>query len=137
MSAKNVQFDKETGKFHLICDNPDCKGSRMVMKEGDDQGIAPIKERLDKDEMLVREAYKLQGVPKILLRNTIPVEKTKDVTDDYEITPEFSYKFENGKVETLDKPWEVKDDEGVLSNSLMPPPVVVSLIKQLVQVLGL
>ena len=137
LPTKNVEYDKETGKFHLICDNPDCKGSRMVMKEGDDQGIAPIKERLDKDEMLVREAYKLQGIPKILLRNTIPVNKVKEVTDDYEITPEFSYEYKDGKVETKDKPWEVKDDEGNLSNSLMPPPVVVSLIKQLVKVLGL
>ena len=35
---------------------------------------------------------------KVLLRNTIPVDKVKDVTDDYEITPEFSYEFKNGKV---------------------------------------
>ena len=107
------------------------------MKEGDENGIAPIKERLDKDEMLIKEAYNLQGIPKILLRNTIPVEKTKEITDDYEITPEFSYENKDGKVETHEKPWEVMDDEGNLSNSLMPPPVVVSLIKQLVQALGL
>lgn len=135
LPTKNVEFEDD--KFYLICDNPECKGARMVMKEGDDQGIAPIKERLDKDEMLVREAYKLQGIPKILLRNTIPVEKTKEITDDYEITPEFSYENKDGKVETHEKPWEVMDDEGNLSNSLMPPPVVVSLIKQLVQALGL
>jgi hypothetical protein len=109
----------------------------MVIKEGDEQGIAPIKDRLEKDEMLIKEAYKLQGIPKVLLRNTIPVGKTKEFADDYEITPEFSYEFKNGKVETLEKPWEVKDDEGILSNSLMPPPVVVSLIKQLVKVLGI
>ena len=109
----------------------------MVTKEGDEQGIAPIKERLDKDEMLIKEAYKLQGIPKVLLRNTIPVDKTKEIADDYEVTPEFSYEYKDGKVETKEKPWEVKDDEGNLSNSLMPPPVVVSLIKQLVDVLGL
>jgi len=135
LPTKTVEH--ENGKFYLICDNPNCKGARMVQKEGDDQGIAPIKERLDKDEMLIREAYKLQGIPKILLRNTIPVDKTKDVTDDYEITPEFSYEFKDGKVETHEKAWEVEDDEGNLSNSLMPPPVVVSLIKQLVRALGL
>ena len=126
-------------KFHLICDNSSCEGARMVAKEGDEQGIGPIKERLDKDESLIKQAIGLQGIPKILLRNSIPVEKAGEYADDYEITPEFSYKYDekSGQVETLEKPWEVKDDEGVLSNSLMPPPVVVSLIKQLTKPLGL
>jgi hypothetical protein len=89
--------------------------------------------------MLIKEAYNLQGIPKVLLRNSIPVGETKKMTDDYEITPEYVYKFEEktGKVTTSEKAWEVKDDEGTTSNSLMPPPVVVSLIKQLVKVLGL
>ena len=146
LSTKNVEYDKETGKFHLICDNSSCpayrqadKGARMVTKEGDELGTSPIKERLDKDELLIKEAFKLQGIPKILLRNSVPADKTKDFVDDYEITPEYVYEFDEkeNKVITHEKPWEVKDDEGVLSNSLMPPPVVVSLIKQLVQVLGL
>ena len=141
LPTKNVEH--EDGKFYLICDNENCpatlagKPARMVMKEGDEQGIAPIKDRLDKDEMLIREAYNLQGIPKVLLRNSIPEGKVKETADDYEITPEFSYEFNDGKVETKEKPWEINDDEGTLSNSLMPPPVVVSLIKQLVQVLGL
>ncbi len=138
LPTKKVGYDKEKNEFYLICDNSSCSGARMVTKEGDEQGIGPIKERLDKDEMLVREAYKLQGIPKILLRNTIPVDKVKEVTDDYEITPEYSYELKNGgEIQTIEKPWEVKDDEGVLSNSLMPPPVVVSLIKQLVKSLDL
>lgn len=145
LPTKDVEYDEKDKKFHLLCDNSGCssvkagKGSRMVAKEGDENGIAPIKERLDKDEMLVKEAYNLQGIPKVLLRNSIPEDKTKEFADDYEVTPEFSYKWDakNKKVQTLEKPWEVKDDEGVMSNSLMPPPVVVSLIKQLVKVLGL
>ena len=137
LATKTVEYDKDAKKFYLICDNSACKGARMVTKEGDEQGIGPIKERLEKDEMLIREAYKLQGIPKILLRNTIPVDKTGEFADDYEITPEYVYKLNGKKVEVAEKPWEVKDDEGVSSNSLMPPPVVVSLIKQLVQVLGL
>jgi len=137
LTTKNVEH--ENGKFYLICDNSACSGARMVTKEGDEQGIAPIKERLDKDEMLVKEAYNLRGIPKIMLRNAIPVGKTGETADDYEITPGYSYKFNEAenKVETIESLWEVKDDEGNLSNSLMPPPVVVSLIKQLVQVLGL
>lgn len=139
LTTKNVEYDKSDGKFHLICDNSDCKGARMVTKEGDEAGIEPIKARLEKDEMLVKEAYKLQGIPKILLRNTIPVEKTSEIADDYEVTPGYVYEWneKDQKVVTLEKLWEVNDDEGNLSNSLMPPPVVVSLIKQLVGVLGI
>jgi hypothetical protein len=109
----------------------------MVMKEGDEFGIAPIKERLDKDEMLIKQVNKMHGIKKVLLRNSIPVTEVANATDDYEITPEFNYTFEDGKVVTHEKPWEVKDDEGTLCNSLMPPPVVVSLIKQLVRELGI
>jgi adenylate kinase family enzyme len=137
LATKKVEY--ENGKFYLVCDNSNCKGARMVTKEGDEQGIAPIKERLDKDELLIKQAFTLQGIPKILLRNSIPSDKSKDFADDYEITPEFVYKFNDkeNKVEITEKLWEVKDDSGVSSNSLMPPPVVVSLIKQLVNILGL
>jgi len=153
LSTKNVEYDPsarastelsrmssgQAGKFHLLCDNVNCSGVRMVTKEGDELGIEPIRERLNKDEMLIKQALTLQGIPKVLLRNSIPVSEVKDVTDDYEITPEFTYTFNEAKnkVETSEKPWEILDDQGVLSNSLMPPPVVVSLIKQLVSALGL
>jgi len=137
LATKNIEH--ENGKFYLVCDNAGCPGKRMVTKEGDEQGIEPIRARLEKDEMLIKEVYNLQGIPKILLRNSIPVGETKKMTDDYEVTPEYVYSIDKktGKVVTSERPWEVKDDEGNLSNSLMPPPVVVSLIKQLVKVLGL
>jgi adenylate kinase family enzyme len=139
LTTKNVKYDTSDKKFHLICDNSSCKGARMVTKEGDELGIEPIRERLNKDELLIKEAFNLQGIPKVLLRNSIPVDKVKDFTDDYEITPGYSYNWneKEGKVETIEKPWEIKDDEGILSNSLMPPPVVVSLIKQLAKALDL
>ena len=139
LPTKNVEYDKAENKFYLLCDNANCSSPRMVTKEGDEHGIEPIRERLNKDELLIKQAYTLQGIPKILLRNAIPVAKVKDVTDDYEITPEYSYKFneQENKVETLEKPWQVKDDEDSDVNSLMPPPVVVSMIKQLVIALGL
>ena len=139
LATKNVEYDEASKKFHLICDNANCKGARMVTKEGDELGIEPIRERLNKDEMLVKEAYNLKGIPKILLRNSIPVDKVKELTDDYEITPGYTYNWNEStkKVEVTEKAWEVNDDEGNLSNSLMPPPVVVSLIKQLVKTLGI
>ena len=143
LTTKNVEYDEKGygghPKFHLICDNSSCKGARMVTKEGDEQGIGPIRDRLNKDEMLVKEAYNLKGITKVLLRNTIPVGEVKEYADDYEITPGFVYEWNHKtkKVITTEKAWEVLDDEGILSNSLMPPPVVVSLLKQLVKVLGL
>jgi len=145
LATKNAEYDSVTGKFHLLCDNSNCssvqagKGARMVTKEGDELGIEPIRERLNKDGILIKQALTLQGIPKVLLRNAVPATETKDVTDDYEITPEYVYAFNEGKneVETSQRPWEILDDEGVASNSLMPPPVVVSLIKQLVKALGI
>jgi len=139
LSTKKVEYDAKENKFYLICDNSNCRGARMVTKEGDELGIEPIRERLNKDQMLIKEAFNLQGIPKVLLRNSIPADKAKDFADDYEITPEYRYKWneKEQKVETLEKAWEVLDDDGIVSNSLMPPPVVVSLIKQLVKVLGI
>ncbi|MCX6721495.1 MAG: nucleoside monophosphate kinase [Candidatus Staskawiczbacteria bacterium] len=138
LPTKKVGYDKDSDKFYLICDNSACPGARMITKEGDEQGVSPIKERLKKDEMLIKEAYNLQGIPKVLLRNSVPVGKAKEFINDYEITPEYSYKLNtDGTIETQEKPWEILDDEGVACNSLMPPPVVVSLIKQLVNVLGI
>ncbi len=139
LATKNVEYDKEDKKFHLICDDATCGGARMVTKEGDEQGIEPIKERLEKDEMLMGKVHELQGMPTIYLRNSIPADKTKEYTDDYEITPgyEYTYNEAENKVETTEKAWEVDDDTGVKSNSLMPPPVVVSLIKKMTETLGL
>ena len=137
LPTENVAYDKSSNQFYLMCDNPNCKGAKMVIKEGDELGIKPIKARLEKDEHLMGQIYNMHGISKILLRNSIPLDKVKENYNDYEITPEYQYAFNkiNGNVQISQKPWEVKDDQGVLSNSLMPPPVVVSLIKQLVRVL--
>jgi adenylate kinase family enzyme len=123
-------------RFYLICDNPECESKRMIAKEGDEQGIGPIRARLDKDEELIKKAISLHGIPKILLRNSVSVEKANECIDDYEITPEYSYNLkENGEIEIIKKPWEIDNDQGIPSYSLMPPPVVVSMIKQMVEAL--
>ena len=131
--TKKVEYDKKEKKFHLICDNSECRGARMVQKEGDALGIEPIKERLKTDEKLIKQAFSLYGIPKVLLRNSVPVNKAKEFVDDYEITPEYSYELDknSGEVKIVEKPWQVLDDNGVPCYSLMPPPVVVSLIKQI------
>jgi adenylate kinase family enzyme len=132
LPTKEVIF--ENGEFYLICDN--CK-VKMEKKEGDEFGIEPIKERLEKEGYLMQKALELYGIPKILLRNSIPVSLAKDYVDDYEITPEYYYELENGKVIIKERPWVFKDDEGIDSYSLLPQPVVVSFIKQLVEIFDL
>lgn len=132
LPTSKVNFDPEKKEFYLICDN--C-GERMEKKEGDEFGVELIKERLKEEEILMERALSLHGIPKILLRNAIPVSTAKDFVDDYEITPEYEYKLEEGKVKVERKVWVFLDDEGEESFSLLPQPVVVSLIKQLVEVL--
>ncbi len=125
--------------FYLLCDSPDCGGGRMRPKEGDEFGIKPIRERLKKDKKLIEQAFLLHGIPRILLRNSIPVKLAKKYANDYEITPEYVFRWDakKKKVETIEKPWVVKDEKGVKSVSLLAPPVAVSLIKQMTKVLQL
>ena len=134
-----IEYDESDKSFHLLCDNPECTKERMEAKEGDEQGTAPIADRLEKDEKLINQAFSLEGIPKILLRNTVPVDVAKDMVDDYEITPEYVLEWDGAarKVNVIEKPWIIQDDQGVDSYSLLPQAVVVSLIKQMVQVLKL
>ncbi len=137
LPTKDIGYDEEKQEFYLLCDNPECENVRMVQKEGDEMGVEPIKPRLEKDQKLMEKAFSLYGIPKILLRNDIPVENKDDV-DDYELTPSYKYKKkENGEIETIESSWIIKNEEGDKFYSLMPPPVVVSLIKQLVYKLNL
>lgn len=139
-ATKKVGFDEKTKKFYLICDNPECGGARMAGKEGDEAGIESIRDRLELDDKLIKKVMSLHGIPKILLRNAVPVDSLKDnIVDDYEITPKYVYKRDEktGEITTSEEPWVIKDDEGNDSYSLVAAPVVVGLLKQLVQALGL
>lgn len=140
--TSKIYYNEKTKKFNLLCDNPDCpkKGmAKMTAKEGDDAGLAPIRERLDRDEELIKKAFSIHGIPKVLLRNHVPVKVALKYFDDYEITPEYGFKWNTKakKVEVSEKPWTIKDDSGVECYSLLAAPVVVALIKQLKEVLDL
>lgn len=139
VKEENIKYDEKKKEYFFLCDNPKCQRVRMIRKEGDEFGIEPIKERLKLDERLMEEAFLLHGMPKVLLRNTVPVEKAKEEVDDYEITPEYVYRWDKNtkKVKITEKPWVIKDKNGIPSYSLMAPPVVVSMIKQLALVLKL
>lgn len=135
----NIKYNEQKKEFYFICDNPNCKQEIMARKEGDELGIELIKERLELDEKLLKRAFSLHGIPKVLLRNSVPVDMAKDFVDDYELTPEYVYEWDdkNKKVRIIEKPWTVADEDGILSYSLMAPAVAVSMIKQLVKVLNL
>lgn len=137
--TSKVGFDSKKGEFYLTCDNPKCKGARMVGKEGDNLGIEPIRQRLIKDEEIIKAAFGLYGVGKILLRNHVSVDEAQKYYDDYELTPEYVFEWDGKKkkVKVQEKEWTVYDDNGVESYSLLAPPVVVSMIKQLNEVLNL
>ncbi|MEK7137913.1 MAG: nucleoside monophosphate kinase [Patescibacteria group bacterium] len=137
MPTKDVGYDKESKEFFLRCDNPECNNARMIAKEGDGQGIEAIRGRMEQDEEVMAKIMTLQGVDKILMRNTIPVDKAGEYLDNYEITPAYIHEFnqEKNTVETREEPWVVKDDDGVESYSLLPPPVALSMIKQIAGIL--
>lgn len=136
---ENIKYDKKNKEFYFICDCPGCQGARMIKKEGDELGIKAIGERLKMDEKLIKQTFSLYGIPKVLLRNSIPITEVEKYVDDYEITPEYSFKWlpEKGEVKIIEKAWEFNDDEGIRSFGLLPAPMIVSLIKQMVEVLNL
>lgn len=139
LPTSKVGYDKEKGEFFLECDDPNCTGEKMVNKEGDELGIEPIRERIETDAKILEKAYSLHGVPKVLLRNAVPADVANENFNDYEITPGYYYTWneEEQKVETEEKPWTIKDDEGTESVSLMAAPVVIAFIKQLASILKL
>lgn len=135
--TKDIGYEVDKKQFYLLCDNPECKNVRMKSKEGDDLGIEPIKDRLLKDEEILKKVFELHGIPKVLLRNHVGVNEAREQFDDYELTPEYvlNWNESDKKVEVTEKPWTVKDDNGVESYSLMAPAVIVAFIKQLAEVL--
>jgi adenylate kinase family enzyme len=136
--TSKVSYDPKKRDFYLLCDNPDCEGARMEKKEGDELGLEPIRPRLAKDEEVLKSVFSLHGIGKILLRNHVPVSQASKYFDEYELTPEYKFSWDRKKkrVEIIEKQWTLKDDNDSPCYSLLAPPVVVSLLKQLVEVLN-
>lgn len=139
LPTNTIKYNTGRREFELICDNPECSGCNeevLVLKEGDDKGIELIQSRLEMDGELINKALELQGIPKILVRNAIPIGLIHDYAEDYEITPSFSYSIDaTSKVEVHTSDWEVPDDSGVQCGSLMAPAVVISLVDQIYNLL--
>lgn len=135
-TTQKVGYDKDKKEFYLMCDNPECGSARMSAKEGDNLGIKAVKARLELDDKLIAKVFSLHGIPKILLRNSVPVAEAKKLVDDYEITPEYVYELNADKnILVKERSWVVKDDHGRDAYSLLAPPVTMSLIKQLASIL--
>jgi len=130
LTTRDVGYDKGTREFYLLCDE---HAERMIVKEGDAAGIEPIRARLEKDGELIDKLFTLHGIPRILIRNAVPAKTALEYVDEYELTPEYHYEWDEKtqKVITKETPWTVKDDEGVEVHSLLAPAAVVTLIKQL------
>jgi len=139
LATKDVGYDEKSKEFYLLCDNPACEPVRMVAKQGDELGIEPIRERLELDDKVFRQLLNLSGIPKVYLRNSVPVSEAAKYVDDYEITPGYYYEFDEKtkKVKVIEKPWTIKDENGVECYSLLPAAVELALLKQIVQVLNL
>ncbi len=142
LRTRDVAYDEAERKFYLLCDNPECPGfgkMRMVPKEGDELGIEAIRERGEADEKVMRTLLDLQGVPKVFLRNSVPVAVAEEYVDRYEITPAYRYEWDDREkqVRVIEEPWVVTDDAGMPSYSLLPAAVAVAFIRQTADVLGL
>ena len=133
-----VGQDEATGEFYLMCDDPSCNKAKMVTKEGDELGIEPIRDRLELDDKIFRQLLTLKGLPQVKLRNSIPANQAWDYVEKYEVTPMYDYKKgEDGKIEVIEEPWLLADDDGVESVSLLPAAVTLGFIKQTAEVLEL
>ncbi len=141
LKTNKVGYDADTKEFYLICDNPSCTGfgtARLIEKEGDQLGIEALRGRIEIDKKIMHSLLELQGVPKIYLRNAVPVKDAQENIDDYEITPEYTYGHDaDGNIKITEVPWVINNDSGEPCYSLLPAAVGVSLIKQLTKTLGL
>lgn len=141
LRTKEIGYDSIKNEFYLICDNPGCSGfgtARMIGKEGDRLGIEALRSRIEIDKKVMEALLQLQGVPKIYLRNAIPIADAKEYIDDYEISPSYAYeRDQEGAIKVTEEPWVVNNDSGEPCHSLLPAAVGVSLIKQIAQTLGL
>lgn len=136
--TKEIGYDETAKEFYLICDDAACGGARMVPKEGDALGVGPILERIQDDWRVMEKLLELQGVPRVCLRNSLPVSEAEKV-DQYEITPAYHYEWDEAarRVNVMERQWIVPDDSGADSYSLLPAAVAVSFISQTARLLGM
>ncbi len=136
LPTKRVRYNDLSKEFYLECDNPECKPVKMLAKEGDELGVEIMRDRLESDEKLIHQTYEMHGIPKILLRSSVPVDKVDEYCDDYEITQIHEYSVdEKGNIKTNLKDWIFDDDDGIPSKTLVGSAVALAFIDQLHKIL--
>ena len=134
-------YDTETDQYHLICDNGECSGhgeTRMVGKEGDHKGIDHIRGRIETETALMEKANELQGVPKVLASAFVPTDVALDNVDTYEISTAYDFSHDDaGNVSAEGGYWELKNDAGESVYGIKPPALVLSILQQVHEILGL
>jgi adenylate kinase family enzyme len=136
--SKYVKIDPATKQVQFICDNTACSGCGtevLIAKEGDSLGAASIADRLKTDEILMKQAFELHGIPRILVRGSIPLNQKDTVIEDYEVKKMHEFKLEGDTVSDTAKDWAFEDDSGVLSCETYPAVHVVNIFLQLHKIL--
>ena len=134
-----VEYDKDSGQFYLVCDNPQCKGykkQRLYAKPGDELGIKAYLPRIKNDLKLMEFARNLHGISRIELYNAVPADFIGKHIQDYEVTPFYEFEATDSGVKITSKPWTFQMD-GVDYVSFLAPAVGLQLIRQLFEIAGL
>ncbi len=133
-----VKYDEEKKEYILLCDNPACNKEPLIKKQADELGAQYVEKRNSDTQELMDEIKKYTETgSSILLKNAVPVEGF--VGEDYEVTKitEYSRNETSGEITRTDKPWIMKDNDGVDCYSYYPAAVVKDFIRQLANKLEL
>jgi hypothetical protein len=108
----------------------------MERKEGDEKGIGLIKDRVINDLQVMEMARKMYGIEKLELYNAHEISTADTFTYPYERTYSFTHTVKDGKV-TSEQAEYIVTNHGRQYYSMLPPYVVVTLIKGLAKMFGL
>lgn len=132
-----VMYDKDNNEYYYECDNPNCSRHRLIRKEGDEKGIENIRERLDKDGMLMAEIEKLPERNKLKVVNHIDLDRLGADVDEDEVAKKLVFSYDHGRdsVNVGYEPLIVKDDSGKDVYSLMSAAAVKDMLTSISQIL--
>lgn len=125
-------IDKNTNETIMYCDKPNCTKEIMVPKEGDNLGVQNIADRIEADLELIGMARNLYGIPKIEVFNSIPVSEVEKYLNDFEVTKEYYFEKEHGKIVRKEKDL-IFEENGEKYVSLLPSANVVQIMRQINQ----
>ncbi len=138
--TEQIEYDEDSGEYHLICDNKECDNVRMKKKyanvTADD--IDKIKAVQDQVKELIHHVREKAAHCHIKVSNHVHVDDAGNHDpDDFTLEASFDWDPESKKVIKNFKPWIIKDDEGREAYSRWPDPVVAELVKALSEWLDL